>query len=149
MKHAVKMDVMIPAGVADGETLKVSGAGEAGKYGVSSGDLFLNIHLKQHLVFQRRGNDLFTRAEISFSQAVLGVKINVPMIDGFVKLTVPVGTSSRKTFRIKGRGMSHGNARNMIAGGGRGDAYVTVSVRIPQKISKHAQKLLEELEGEL
>jgi len=148
MKRSVKMDISIPPGVADGETLKVSGAGEAGKQGSSAGDLFLNIHIKPHAVFQRKGNDLWNRVEVSFPQAVMGTKLDVPMIDGSIKLTVPAGTPSGKILRIKGKGMPvvGGRGRTVVS---RGDSYVTIVVRVPQKISKKGQELLEDLEEEL
>lgn len=148
MKRSIKMDISIPPGVADGETLKVSGAGEAGKQGAQAGDLFLNIHIKPHVTFQRKGNDLWSRIEVSFPRAVLGSKIDVPMIDGSIKLTVPAGISSGKIFRIKGKGMPivGGRGRAVVS---RGDAYVTIVVRVPQKISKRGEKLLEDLEEEL
>ena len=141
--------MQIPAGVDDGETLKVQGSGETGKYGLQSGDLFLNIHVKPHALFQRKGNDLWIKAEISFPQAVFGAKIDVPMINGEIKLNVPSGTGGGKVFRISGRGMPYGYGRSRNNAAAKGDAYVVISIKIPHSISKKTQKLLEELEGEL
>ncbi len=147
VRRSMKMDVAIPAGVDDGETLKVESAGETGKYGASAGDLFLNIHVKPHAVFHRKGNDIWTKADISFSNAILGTKIDVPTLDGSVRLTIPPGTPAGKIFRLQGKGMPASLGRSRAAA--RGDEYVTVGIKVPTKISKRAQKLLEELEGEL
>jgi molecular chaperone DnaJ len=135
-----KIEVKIPAGIDDGQSIRMTGQGEAGQRGAVAGDLFLRIRVKRDPRFQRQGETIRTETEIPISTAVLGGKVSVETIDGVVDLKIPSGTPSGRIFRIKERGVPRLNSR------GRGDQLVTVSIRIPQHASKKVKKLMEELD---
>ncbi len=137
----IRIDV--PAGIQDGETIRLSGKGEAGGRGGASGDLYGRIHILPHSRFVRKGDNLFIRLPLSFKHAALGAKIEVPTIEGTILLNIPAGTQSGKVFRISGKGMPR------LQGYGRGDQLIEISIAVPQKLSRRARNLLEELEGEL
>lgn len=134
-----RLDIRVPAGISDGQTIRLSGEGEAGEHGAGSGDLFVHIRVAPHETFKRDGSDILSDADISFSQAALGGKIDVATLDGGVVLKIPAGTQSGRTFRIKGKGAHRLRSTN------RGDHLLTVHVKTPEKLSKNARKLLEEL----
>lgn len=145
-KENVKTKVEIPAGVQTGQTLRVEGAGEAGRRGGKSGDLYIQIKVKNDPRYNREGDDLMTSIEISPAQAVLGTTQEIGIIEGGSgELKIPSGTASGKIFKIKGKGMPHLNA------GGRGDLLVEVTVNIPKKLNSKEKELyqkLAELKGE-
>jgi molecular chaperone DnaJ len=133
--------VKIPAGVKDGARIRVSGKGEPGGAGATAGDLFVRVKVAAHPVFGRKGNDLTVRLPITFSEAALGAKVQVPTLDGPVTLKVPSGTPGGKTFRVKGKGAPRQH--------GHGDLLVTVDVDVPAKVTKEQKRLLEELQQTL
>jgi len=134
------IDVTIPAGIDTNQVIRVDGKGEAGRKGAKSGNLFVRIFVKQHAVFERRGDDLFTETEINFSQAALGDEIEIKALEGTgLLLEVPEGTESEKVLRISGKGIPHFN------GFGRGNLYVEFRVKTPKKLSREQKKLLDEL----
>ncbi|MEP7162646.1 MAG: molecular chaperone DnaJ [Candidatus Moraniibacteriota bacterium] len=133
------VSISIPAGVQEGQVLSVSGQGAAGEKGGGSGDLFVVIHVKPHPKFERRGDDIFLSLDISYSQAVLGDKIDVETIEGPVTMKIPAGTQAGEVFRIRGKGVPH------LGRYGRGDHLVRVGLRVPKKLSGKAKKLIEEL----
>ncbi len=133
------IDIQIPAGVEDGMTLTLEGAGEAGPKGGVSGSLYINIHIKPHKYFTRQNADIVYEAEINFSQAVLGAKIDVPTISGKVALSVPSGIELGKVIRMRGEGMPRLNDR------GRGDQFVKIKIRTPKSLTRKQKDLLEEL----
>jgi len=136
------IEIKIPKGVDDGSQLRLAGEGEAG--GSGSGDLYIVVHVKKHMRFNRRGADLHIIREISFPEASLGAKIDVNTIDGETgTLKIPEGTQTGDILRIKNKGMPS------VHGRGYGDLYVETRVITPKKISRRAKKLLEELEKEL
>ncbi|MBU0586503.1 molecular chaperone DnaJ [Candidatus Micrarchaeota archaeon] len=135
-----KITVQIPKGIHNGMNIRLENAGEAGPHG--SGDLYVNIHVPEHDTFEREGNDLHTQAKISFVQAALGTKIEVPTIDGKADLEIPSGTQSNTQFRLKGEGMPD------VRGGRKGDEIVHVIVEIPKKLSSRQKELLKEFEEE-
>ncbi len=143
MPRTSETTISIPPGIRDGETIRLSGEGEAGGRGGVAGDLYVKIHLRPHPVFRREGDDLLLHVPILFTQAVLGGTIEATTIDGKIRLRIPPGTPSGKVFRIAGKGMPR------LHGQGRGDELVEVRIHIPSKLSRKAKKLLEELEGEL
>jgi molecular chaperone DnaJ len=117
----------------------MSGEGEAGPAGGPPGDLYVVLHVRKHPFFQRRDLDIFVELPVSISQAALGAEIKVPTLDGEESLTVPAGTQSGERFRLRGQGVP------ALNGSGRGDEFVTVTVRTPTKLSEEKRRLLEEL----
>ncbi|USN53823.1 MAG: molecular chaperone DnaJ [Candidatus Nomurabacteria bacterium] len=136
------LKVQIPAGIADGQSIRLNGEGQAGKRGVAPGDLYVRVRVDMDASFERQGDDLYMRVPVSVSQAALGDSIQIATIDGEVKLDIPSGTQPNSKIRLKGKGMTHLRSR------GRGDLYVVVKVEIPKKLSKEAKKALEVLRGE-
>jgi molecular chaperone DnaJ len=125
----------IPAGVKDGAKIRLKGKGEPGPPGSPPGDLFVNVHVSKHEIFERRGDDLVLRLPVSFAEAAMGTKITVPTLDEPVTLRVPPGTESGRTLRVRGRGAPH-------AKGGHGDLLVTIDVMVPRKLTRTQRKLL-------
>lgn len=141
-KKRAEIEVAIPAGIDDGETLRLSGQGETGDFGGSKGDVYLTVRVKKHPVFIREGTTIVSQATAPFSTTVLGGKIDIPTVDGEATIKIPAGTPSGKVFRLKEKGVPHLNGR------GRGDHLITVYVAVPQKLSKKARKALEDLKAE-
>jgi molecular chaperone DnaJ len=138
-----KITVRIPAGIATGQRLRLSGEGEAGPSGGPSGDLYVVIHVQEHEFFQRENNDLHCEVPVNFTTVALGGEIRIPTLDGDEPFTVPEGTESGTTFRLRGRGMPD------VSGRGKGDMLVTVRVVTPRKLTKEQKKLLEQLAASL
>lgn len=139
VKESAPIKLNIPKGVEDGMTLTLQGAGEAGPKGGMSGDLYVNVHIKPHKYFNRRNSDIVYEAEINFSQAALGAKIDVPTIEGTAILTVPCGIESGKVIRMTGKGMPRMDSY------GRGDQYVKIKIKTPKSLTRRQKELLEEL----
>lgn len=131
-----KIKVKIPAGVDTGSRLRVAHEGEAGERGGPAGDLYVYIFVKSHKLFTREGNDVICEVPINIIQATLGDEIEVPTLDGRVKLRIPEGTQPGTTFRLKDKGIPH------LRGHGRGDQHVKVKVIIPQKLNERQRELL-------
>lgn len=139
-----KLTVKIPAGIASGQRLRLQAEGEAGALGGPSGDLYVVIHVAEHVFFQRDGNDLHCDVPVQFTTLALGGEITVPGIDeGIETIRVPEGTQSGAVFRVRGRGMPD------VSGRGRGDLIVNVQVMTPKKLSKDQRQLLEQLSATL
>jgi molecular chaperone DnaJ len=134
-----KLTVKIPAGVDSGQQIRLSGEGESGPKGGPAGNLYVVLEVKPHPFFKREGSDIFFELPISFAQAALGDQVEVPTIDGSEVLTIPAGTQTGKTFRLREKGIPH------LRGMGRGDQYVTVRVRTPTQLSPRERYLFEEL----
>ena len=137
--------VTIPAGIDNGQTISLRGQGNAGKNGGPAGDLLIVVSVRPHEIFHREGTSVLCEAPITFTQAVLGAELEIPTIDGKVKYTIPEGTQSGTTFRLKGKGIPGLNGR------GRGDQYVTVNIETPRNLNreqKEALKKFSELLGE-
>jgi molecular chaperone DnaJ len=134
-----KLNVRIPAGIATGQRLRLSGEGEAGPGGGPSGDLYVVVHVQEHPFFQRDGNDLYCEVPLNFTTLALGGEIQIPTLDGQEAFAIPAGTQTGSTFRIRGQGMPD------VSGRGRGDLLMTVKVSTPKKLSKEQRKLLEQL----
>jgi molecular chaperone DnaJ len=138
------LELKIPAGVDNGDKLRVSGEGDAGVKGGPAGDLYVVLRVKEHDFFERREHDLYCHIPISFPQAALGAEINVPTLDGDeAQVSVPAGTQTGSAFRIKGRGISK------RGGSARGDLYVSVNVVVPAKLTKEQKELLAKFAGTL
>ena len=128
-----KVSVSIPAGIDDGQTISLKGQGNAGVNGGPAGDLLITVLVQPHARFERDGASILLEQEISFAQAALGAEVEVPTLDGKVKLNIPEGTQTGTTFRLKGKGVP------FLRNGGRGDQFVTVKVAVPRGLSS-AQK---------
>lgn len=137
-----KIKVQIPAGIDDGQRIRVRGEGEAGYRGSENGDLYILIQVQDSKEFIRDGFDLRKEIWISFTQAALGDTVPVNTVDGEVKIKVPPGTQSGKVFRVADKGVPHLNRS------GRGSLYVQVNVKIPEKLSKKQKELIKQLENE-
>ena len=138
-----KLTVKIPAGIATGQRLRLSGEGEAGTLGGPPGDLYVVIFVREHEFFQRDGNNLHCTVPLAFTTLALGSEIKVPGIDGDESVKVPESTQTGTTFRLRGKGMPD------VSGRGRGDLLVTVQAITPKKLSKEQKKLLEQLAATL
>ena len=126
----------IPAGIDNGQTISIRGQGNAGRNGGPAGDLLITITVRPHELFRREGTSVLCEAPITFTQAVLGAELEIPTIDGKVKYTLPEGTQSGTTFRLKGKGIPSINGR------GRGDQYVTVYIETPRNLNKEQKEAL-------
>ena len=138
-----KLTVKIPAGIATGQRLRLSGEGEAGTLGGPPGDLYVVIFVREHEFFQRDGNNLLCTVPLAFTTLALGAEVKVPGIEGEETLKVPESTQTGATFRIRGKGMPD------VSGRGRGDLLVTVQAITPKKLTKEQKKLLEQLAATL
>ncbi len=130
------ISVNIPAGIDDGQTISLRGQGHAGYLGGPAGDLLITVSVKAHPLFEREGYDVLLEMPITFSQAALGAEIEVPTLDGKVKYTIPEGTQTGTTFRLKGKGIQRLNSSS------RGDQYITVVVETPKNMSREQKELL-------
>ena len=128
--------VSIPAGIDNGQTISLRGQGNAGRNGGPSGDLLLVISVLPHQLFRRDGEDVYCDAPITFTQAVLGGEMEIPTIDGKVKYTIPEGTQTGTTFRLRGKGIPNVNGR------GRGDQFVTVHIETPRNLNREQKEAL-------
>ena len=130
--------VKIPAGIDDGQTLNLRGKGNAGLDGGPAGDLLITVFVKPHPLFERDGNSVLMEMPVSFAQAALGAEIEVPTIDGRVKLTIPEGTQPGSVFRLRGKGIPYLQSK----GGGRGDQFVTITVTVPKNMTSEQKECL-------
>jgi len=135
-----KLTVKIPAGIASGQRLRLSGEGESGAGGGPAGDLYVVVHVQEHPFFHRDGNDLFCEIPLNYPTLALGGEIAIPTLEGEEMFKIPEGTQSGAAFRLRGRGMP-----DVVSGRARGDLLVTVKVVTPKKLSKEQRKLLEQL----
>lgn len=137
------LSVKIPAGVDTGDRIRLSGEGEAGETGAPAGDLYVQVHVKEHPIFVREGNNLYCEVPISFTQAALGGDVNVPTLDGRVKLRIPEETQTGRMFRMRGKGVKS------VRGGTVGDLMCRVIVETPVKLDEQQKVLLRDLENSL
>ncbi len=133
-----RVKLKIPAGIGEGSRLRSSRNGEAGIRGGPQGDLYVVIHIKEHKVFQRDGDNLYCEVPISFSVAALGGEIDVPTLEGRAHLKVPPGTQSGQMFRLRGKGIANVNGR------GRGDLLARLIVEVPSHLNVEQRRKLEE-----
>lgn len=136
-KHRV-LTVRIPAGINDGQGVRAAGEGEPSENGSARGDLHIYVRVRPHPFLERHGQDLLCRVPISFAQAALGAKIEVPTLKGAVELTIPAGTQHGQTFRLSDRGLPSLRSRS------RGDEVVQVWIEVPRKLSPRQSELLRE-----
>jgi len=138
-KQSQQIKIKIPAGIDNGEVIKLVGQGEEGAYGGRAGDLYIHVHVRPDERFKRDGLNIISQEHITFSQAALGDKIDVLTLDGKVSLKIPAGTQGGQIFKLKGKGVPP------LKGGSRGDHLVEILVIVPKKLSKEQKKLIEEL----
>ena len=134
-----QLSVKVPAGIDAGQRLKLRGEGEAGVQGGSDGDLYVQVDIKPHAIFSREEGEVFCEVEVPYSVAVLGDEIEVPTLEGKVKMKVPAGSPSGKIFRLKNRGIQ------ILGTNRRGDQHVKVNIHVTKKLNEEHKKLLEQL----
>lgn len=138
VKKRRKIHVKIPAGIDDGQQLRVAGQGEPGINGGPAGDLYIIFHVRPHELFERDGDDIYCEIPIAFTQAALGDEIEVPTLHGKVKLKIPAGTQSGTKFRLRGKGVPN------VHGHGTGDQHVITRIVTPTKLTDRQKQLLRE-----
>lgn len=139
VEEVEKIKIKVPQGIQNNQILKMSNQGHTGKYGEHSGDLYVNIHIRPHKFFQRQEDNLYYNLIINFAQAALGDKIEIPTLEGDIKLKIPKGIQPGEMIRLKGKGMPRLHSR------GRGDLIVKIQVSVPKKLSREQEKLLKEI----
>ncbi len=140
-KTTVNREIEIPAGINDGQTLRISGGGHCGKNGGGNGDLLILVNVRPDPIFERKGFDIWTEIPITFAQAALGSEIIVPTIDGKVKYNIPEGTQTGTVFRLKEKGVQR------LYNKGRGDHYVKVVVEVPNNLNKEQKELIKKFDN--
>ncbi|MEM0897325.1 MAG: molecular chaperone DnaJ [Verrucomicrobiota bacterium] len=133
-----RVKIKIPAGIESGSRLRVSGSGEAGFRGGPAGDLYVVIHLKEHDVFERDGNDLFCDVPLPFSKAALGGELSVPTLEGKASIKIPAGTQGGTIFRLRNKGITYMNSSR------KGDLLVRANVEVPTKLSAQQKEIIEQ-----
>ena len=139
-KREEEVHVSVPAGVSDGEMIRMPGRGEMAP-GAAAGDLYVKLHVKQDSAFAREGNNLLTSLPIKLSDALLGGRYHVRSLEGDVAVEVPAGVTHGEVIRVRGKGVPYGR-------GNRGDLLVRIDIQFPKKLSAAARKLIEQLRGE-
>ncbi|PIQ92714.1 MAG: molecular chaperone DnaJ [Parcubacteria group bacterium CG11_big_fil_rev_8_21_14_0_20_39_14] len=137
-----KISLYIPAGISNGEVIKLEGRGEAGGVASRPGDLYIKIHIKSHPKFKRKGDDIYYELSLTFSQAALGDIVDLPTLEGKTSLKIPSASQSGETLILKGKGMPR------VYGSGKGDQIVILKVETPKRLTKKQRELMEELKGE-
>ena len=140
VKAGKTVEVDIPAGIDDGQRIRLSGEGEPGRNGAPAGDLYISVHVKAHKIFERNGLDLHCELPISFTVAALGGEVEVPTLDGKVKLNIPKETQTGRRMRVKGKGIKS------LRSSATGDLYCHVLVETPVNLTDRQKELLEEFE---
>lgn len=136
VRNSKKLSVTIPAGVDDGQNVVLSGQGDAGRNGGRNGDVYVEVSIKKHPVFEREDRNIYCDVPITFSEAVLGATIDVPTLEGKVDYEIPEGTQTGTVFKLKGKGITE------IRGTRRGDLVFRVIVEVPKNLNKHQKELL-------
>lgn len=134
------LEINIPAGINDGQRIRIQGKGEPGPNGGPCGDLFVQVFIKPHEIFQRDGDDLHADLPLSFATAALGGEVSVPTMGTEARITIPEGTQTGKIFRLRGKGVPH------LHGGGNGDLYVHAFVETPVNLTGKQKKMLKEFD---
>ena len=143
VRKVLQKNVNIPQGIDDGQSLRITGEGDAGTNGGSNGDLIIRVSVKPDDVFEREGFDIYTEIPISYMQAALGDEIFVPTIDGNVKYKIPAGTQNGDNFLLRGQGVPR------LYRNGRGDHHVTVRIEVPRNLNKRQAELLKAFDDSL
>lgn len=135
------LSVRIPAGVDNGDRIRLAGQGEAGASGAASGDLYVEVRVREHPIFKRNGDDLHCEVPVRFAQAALGAQVTVPTLNGETTIGVPPETQSGQVFRLRGQGVKS------VRSGCSGDLHCRVEVETPVRLTRRQRELLEEFEG--
>ena len=143
VKETKTLSVKVPAGVDTGDRIRLSGEGEAGERGALSGDLYVEMHVKDHAIFTRDGANLYCEVPISYSTACLGGNLEVPTLGGKVKLKIPAESQTGKLFRMRGKGVKP------VRGGGAGDLLCRIQVETPVNLTKEQKELVRQLDESL
>ena len=143
VRRSKKLSVKIPAGVDNGDRVRLGGEGEAGRNGGPAGDLYVEMRVREHEIFEREGEHLSCEVPVSFATAVLGGTVMVPTLEGQVSLKIPAETQSGKVFRLREKGVKP------VRGGGRGDLYCRVMVETPVNLNSEQRDLLRQFEESL
>jgi molecular chaperone DnaJ len=139
VQERAKLDVTIPAGIDSGMRVRLAGYGEPSPDGGPPGDCYCFVTVRKHKLFEREGTHLILRMPISYTQAALGAKIEVPTLSGPYELNIPAGTQSGEVFRVRGRGVPDPR------GGSAGDLHVQTSIEVPKKLTQRQETLLRDL----
>ena len=140
VRRSKTLKVNVPAGIDHGQSFRLRGEGNCGTNGGPSGDVLVTVAVKRHAIFEREGSNVLCEMPITFTQAALGAEIEVPTLDGKVRYSIPEGTQTGTTFRLRGKGIPYVGYKN------RGDQYVTVVVETPTKLTRDQKDLLRKLE---
>lgn len=143
IREEKKLSVKIPAGVDEGDRIRLSGEGEVGMQGGTAGDLYVQVHVREHAIFKRDGADLYCEMPISFATAVLGGELDVPTLEGHVKLKIPTETQTSRLFRLRGKGVTS------LHSSGRGDLLCRIVVETPVNLTAQQKALLREFDKEI
>lgn len=136
------IEIAVPEGIDDGQTIKLEGAGEAGVFGGTPGDLYITVHVREHRYFKRDGSDIILNVPITYAQAVLGDRMEVPTIHGNVELKIPKGVQHGHTIRLRNKGLRRVGTSSI------GDQYVIINIVVNEHPSRREKKILEELAQE-
>jgi molecular chaperone DnaJ len=140
LRREEEVSISIPAGIRDGEMIRMTGYGEAISKG-STGDLYVKINVTPHSVFKREGNDLVMNLHLKLSEALLGLEYPIQTLDGEIKVTIPEGVSINEILRVRGKGVPYGKGK-------RGDLLIKLNIKLPTKLSHKAREIIEELKKE-
>ena len=143
IRDSKTISVKIPPGVDSGDRIRLSGEGEAGAHGAPAGDLYVNVIVRDHDIFTRDGSDLYCEVPVSFTAAALGREVEIPTLDGKVKLRIPPETQSGRLFRLRGKGV------RSVRSAARGDLLCRVALETPVNLSKKQKELLEQFEDSM
>lgn len=142
-RESKKLTIKIPAGIDDGGRVRLNGEGEAGVYGGPPGDLYIQVSIKKHAIFERHDKDLLCEVPIDFVTAALGGEVEVPTLEGRVTLKIPAETQTNKSFRLRGKGITS------VRTSGKGDLICRVIVEVPVQLGKEQKDLLEAFRNSL
>lgn len=138
-RRTVRKTITIPGGVDNGTQIRLAGEGQPGMFGGPNGNVYVEVQVRPHKFFRRKGNDILLDLNINIAQAALGAEIEVPTLDGPAKLTVPAGTQPGRIFTLKGKGVP------FLRSSGRGDQHIVVNVSVPTRLTAEQRRLFEEL----
>jgi molecular chaperone DnaJ len=140
LRREEEVTIIIPAGIRDGEMIRMTGHGEAISKG-ATGDLYIKINVAPHPVFKRDGSDLVMNLNLKLSDALLGIEYPIQTLDGEVKVTIPEGVSINESRRVRGKGVP-------VSKGKRGDLLIKLNIKLPSKLSRKSREIIEELKKE-